>query len=216
MEDVKLLSEARIRASLFNVSAGYKVHCKHLLCREDYNMGNRKFVAGKEYDIWIAYDLNQSCRRYQVHGLTTRDEVLPFSTDKVFGSLEEVIAAPETKSLSYGRWEYHLVSLPELGKTLVPAWMFETGKVRQVWDADTQKRLKNVTPGLLNYNGRNYLAWLVQDDGKDFRAFVSFDNPTVIELMEAGKVGFFIPLSGNNGTVGNNCFWYYGNMVRFA
>ncbi len=216
MEDVKLLSEARIRASLFNVSAGYKVHCKHLLCREDYNMGSRKFVAGKEYDIWIAYDLSQNCKRYQVHGLTTRDEILPFSTDKVFGSLEEVIAAPESKSLSYGRWEYHLVSLPELGKALVPAWMFETGKVRQVWDADTQKRLKNVTPGLLNYNGRNYLAWLVQDDGKDFRAFVSFDNPTVIELMEAGKVGFFIPLSGNNGTVGNNCFWYDGNMVRFA
>lgn len=216
MEDVRLLSEARILAASLRTSAGYEVHCKHLLCREDYNMGSRKFFAQKEYDVWIAYDLSQNCKRYQVHGMTTRDEILPFSTDKVFGSLEEVIAAPETQSLSYKSWIWHLVSLPEVGKTLVPAWMFESGRVRQVWDTDTQKQLKDVMPGLLNYDKHNSLAWLVQDDGKNFKAFISFDNPTVIELIKDDKVGFFIPLSGHNSIIGNNCFWYDGNLVRFG
>lgn len=216
MVENKLLSEKRVWSFFISPPEDYEVHCKHLLCQKDYYMGSRKFIAGEEYDIWVSYAPKRIPMEYVVHGISTRDEDMAFSTNKVFGSLIDVISAPETQNIFYGRWMYHLVSLPDVGKVLVPDWAFISSKVRSVLDAETRQKLNCLVPGILNALGHNRLVWLIKNNFAKSAMFIDFESPLEVSLLLVEKIGFFAPLSQKNTIIGNNSFSFDGARVLFS
>ena len=216
MAENKLLSEQKIRSSFIRVSEGYKIRCKHLLCQKDYCMGSRKFIAGEEYDIWVSYAPKRIPMEYMVHGISTRDEDMAFTTNDVFGSLTDVDKAPETQKIVYRKWMYHLVDLPDIGKAFVPDWVFIGSKVRSVLDSETRRSLNSLVPGILNISGHNRLVWLLENASANSAVFIGFENPSEVSLLPPGKIGFFAPLSQNSTIIGNNSFCFDGERVIFS